>query len=1079
MICPLAADTLEYPVNTLRIDESINALSAIFSQSSVGLLVADPISKRIYYANAAVWQLFRAAPSEQAYLADLGIDESTLTDLNAQFSNEPSDRHQSVIPCQSWQCEQSIQFDDGASLIVELHWSVLQTNAGQAILAIIRDVTADKQLHDHVVEREYQLRIALEASGHCLFDLDAKHRVFKFSAEYVQMLGDETAELNESLQYWSERVHPEDRLRVLSELEQCLEGQLPKFHSEFRQRAVDGKWLWVLANGNVVANDLAGKPARMLGIFTQITRQRELGDKLHKERQLLKSLLDNIPDLVWLKDPGGKYLAGNNRFQEMYGVTEAQLLGRKDSDFVSKKQANFFRSCDLKAMTSKVPYVFEEWVTFAGDGHQALLETSKVALFDEDQTLIGVLGIGHDITERKAMEARLERAASVFSSALEGIMITDLLGNILDVNASFCRITGYEVSEVLGQNARMLSSGQHDELFYQQMWQALLQQGYWAGEIWNRRKNGELFPEMLHISLLRDKSQQPNAYLALFSDISRVKAQQQQLEHNAHFDALTGLPNRVLLVDRLQQALLYTRRHQQTVAVAFLDLDGFKAINDRYGHECGDLLLIALSARLSEVLRAGDTIARLGGDEFVAVLSQLQHPSASQPILERLLEAAAAPIVVQDHEMQVSASIGVTFVPQPQEVDADLLLRQADQAMYQAKLAGKNRICRFDPLHDSTARHRFLRIEALDKAITDGQLLLYFQPKVHLGNGSLLGFEALARWQDPVHGFLVPADFIGLLHQHPIAIRFGDWAIATALAQLEVWRQQGLITAVSVNIDVMQLFAADFADNLLAKLHQYPELRPWQLELEIVETGALDNLRQVSRLIARLQSAGIRVALDDFGTGYSSLTFIKQLPTHAIKIDQSFVGQMLVDAEQLVIIDSVIGLADSLGRQLIAEGVESVAHGKLLLELGCTFGQGFGIAKPMPGEQVTAWIQQWQIPAEWAQHQSGLPVNLLIAEIELRTSMVTNQPDPQRMLGFLQSLQPHASGKQSRAIEALKKLLNELAGRAVPNQPLLAKEDITEPAASTIVPQPDILSAVLTEIRQLSLQIYPQHSGRR
>lgn len=1012
-------------------------------------------------------------------LVDLGIHEPILAQLKAQFSEEQFSKEQPITALQSWQSEHTIRFADNSELVADLNWMLLRLGVAPLVMVVFSDVTVNKQQQANVLASEDQLRFALQASGQGLFDFDVKRRVFKFSPEYAQMLGEPATEFTESQQCWSERLHPDDRERVLAHFEQFLEGNNSQFHIEFRQRNIESKWLWVLANGHVVEYDLAGKPARMLGIFTQITRQRELAEKLHKERQLLKSLLDNIPDLVWLKDPGGKYLAGNNRFQEMYGVTEAQLLGRKDSDFVSKKQANFFRSCDLKAMTSKVPYVFEEWVTFAGDGHQALLETSKVALFDEDQTLIGVLGIGHDITERKAMEARLERAASVFSSALEGIMITDLLGNILDVNASFCRITGYEVSEVLGQNARMLSSGQHDELFYQQMWQALLQQGYWAGEIWNRRKNGELFPEMLHISLLRDKSQQPNAYLALFSDISRVKAQQQQLEHNAHFDALTGLPNRVLLVDRLQQALLYTRRHQQTVAVAFLDLDGFKAINDRYGHECGDLLLIALSARLSEVLRAGDTIARLGGDEFVAVLSQLQHPSASQPILERLLEAAAAPVVVQDHEMQVSASIGVTFVPQPQEVDADLLLRQADQAMYQAKLAGKNRICRFDPLHDSTARYRFLRIEALDKAITDGQLLLYYQPKVHLGNGSILGFEALARWQDPVHGFLVPADFIGLLHQHPIAIRFGDWAIATALAQLEVWRQQGLITAVSVNIDVMQLFAADFADNLLAKLHQYPELRPWQLELEIVETGALDNLRQVSRLIARLQSAGIRVALDDFGTGYSSLTFIKQLPTHAIKIDQSFVGQMLVDAEQLVIIDSVIGLADSLGRQLIAEGVESVAHGKLLLELGCTFGQGFGIAKPMPGEQVTAWIRQWQIPAEWAQHQCGLPVNLLIAEIELRTSMLANQPDPRRMLGFLQSLQPHASGKQNRAIEALKKLLNELAGRVAPNQPLLAKEDITEPAASTIFPQPEILSAVMTEIRQLSLQIYPQHSGRR
>ena len=1069
---------MDQRLNSPQIAESIHVLSAIFAQISLGILLVDPVTQQIYFGNSTLWQLLRAEPSDGCCLADLGIHEPKLAQLKAQFSEEQFSKEQPITAPQSWQSEHTIRFADNSELVADLNWMLLRLGVVPVVMVVFSDVTVNKQQQANVLASEDQLRFALQASGQGLFDLDVKRRVFKFSPEYAQMLGEPATEFTESQQCWSERLHPDDRERVLAHFEQFLEGNNSQFHIEFRQRNIEGKWLWVLAIGKIVAHDALGMPSRMLGTHTNITRQHELAESLSKERQLLKSLLDNIPDLVWLKDPGGKYLAGNSRFQQMYGVTEAQLIGRKDADFVSKKQANFFRSCDLKAMASKQPYVFEEWVTFVGDGHQELLETSKVALFDEQQSLIGVLGIGHDITERKAMEARLERAASVFSSALEGIMITDLLGNILDVNASFCRITGYETAEVLGQNARMLSSGQHDEFFYQQMWQALLQQGYWAGEIWNRRKNGELFPEMLHISLLRDKLQQPNAYLALFSDISRVKAQQQQLEHNAHFDALTGLPNRVLLVDRLRQALLNNRRHQQTLAVAFLDLDGFKAINDRYGHECGDLLLIALSARLTDALRAEDTIARLGGDEFVAVLSQLQDPMASQPILERLLEAAALPVVVQGHEMQVSASIGVTFVPQQQEVDAEQLLRQADQAMYQAKLAGKNRICSFDPLHDLTARHRFLRIDALDKAISEGQLLLYYQPKVHMGNGSVLGFEALARWQDPVQGLLLPADFIALLHQHPIAIRFGDWVIATALAQLDLWRQHGLITAVSVNIDVMQLFAADFADNLLAKLHQYPELRPWQLELEIVETGALDNLRQVSRLIARLQSAGIRVALDDFGTGYSSLTFIKQLPTHAIKIDQSFVGQMLVDAEQLVIIDSVIGLADSLGRQLIAEGVESVAHGKLLLELGCNYGQGFGIAKPMPGEQVAAWIQQWQLPAEWAQHQSGLPVNLLIAEIELRASTLANATDPQRMLGFLQSLQPHASSKQGRAIEKLRKQLNELAGPLSAVQPSSEKKHITELAQHAVL-QPEILSDLLTEIRQLSLDIFRRQTGRR
>ena len=349
-------------------------------------------------------------------------------------------------------------------------------------------------------------------------------------------------------------------------------------------------------------------------------------------------------------------------------------------------------------------------------------------------------------------------------------MITKPDGTIIDVNESFTRITGFSRDEVLGHTPRLFNSGRQEKTFYADLWHSLTEKGHWYGEIWSRRKNGEGFVIMLTISAVRDAQGHTQHYVALFSDITAVKEHEKQLEHIAHFDMLTTLPNRVLLADRLHQAMAHTYRRGQRLAVAYLDLDGFKAITDQYGHETGDQLLIALSNRMKQTLREGDTLARLGGDEFVAVLLDLPTISTSEPMLSRLLAAAAQPERIGDLVLQVSASLGVTFYPQAEEVDADQLLRQADQSMYQAKLAGKNRFHVFDADQDRNVRGHHESLEGIRRALLAGEFVLYYQPKVNMRTGNVIGAEALIRWQHPLRSLLSPAVFLPVIEDHPLAV---------------------------------------------------------------------------------------------------------------------------------------------------------------------------------------------------------------------------------------------------------------------------------------------------------------------
>ncbi len=588
------------------------------------------------------------------------------------------------------------------------------------------------------------------------------------------------------------------------------------------------------------------------------------------------------------------------------------------------------------------------------------------------------------LRHRRDADARL--AATVFTHAREGIIVTDVRGRIVEVNEAFTRITGYARDEVLGHKPSLLKSDRHGPEFHAAMWQSLLEKGHWYGEVWNRRKSGELFAELLTVSAVRDARGEIRHFVGLFSDITTQKEHERQLERIAHYDALTALPNRVLFADRLHQAMARAKRGGQRLAVVYVDLDGFKTVNDTQGHDAGDQLLMTLAGRMRKAMRECDTLARLGGDEFVAVLGELPDADSCRPLVRRLLATVAEPVEVNGQSLQVSGSIGVTLYPQREEVEADQLLRQADQAMYQAKLAGKDRYHLFDAEHDHDLRSHHESLERIRQGLVRGEFVLHYQPKVNMHTGELIGAEALIRWQHPEQGLLPPDRFLPVIEHHALGIQLGEWVIETALGQVAAWQAEGLHVPVSVNIAANHLQRSDFAERIYLLLSLHPDVTPDMLQLEVLESSALADMNHVAETMATCTRMGIGFSLDDFGTGYSSLSYLKRLPAAELKIDRGFVRDMLHDADDLAILDGVLGLARAFRRRAVAEGVETEAHGELLLRLGCECAQGFGIARPMAPELLPRWIATWRPPESWTRQRRLGPdaMPLLYATVEHR-----------------------------------------------------------------------------------------------
>jgi diguanylate cyclase (GGDEF)-like protein/PAS domain S-box-containing protein len=684
-------------------------------------------------------------------------------------------------------------------------------------------------------------------------------------------------------------------------------------------------------------------------------------DKLKKSLDDFERIFNLSAYMVAIASSNGYFLKVSPAFTETLGFSEKEFLAKPFIDFVHPGD-QVSTVDNMERLSRGIPLIRFQNRYICKDGSYKWLEWTARAFVPGGE----VYGIAYDVTDSKLAEDKLKLAANVFTHAREAIFITDAKASIIDVNDRFTTMTGYSREEVVGQGIRALESGRQAPEFYSQIWLDLQKNGFWSGELWSRNKNNQEYAQMLTISSVNDGTGQLSNYVAFATDITLMKQHQSELERIAHYDILTNLPNRVLLADRLSQAMQQCHRHGQSLAVVFLDLDGFKAVNDTHGHDFGDELLVVLSGRMKDALREGDSLSRIGGDEFVAVLADLPHVKDCEPVLDRLLLAASAPITIADVIVNVSASIGVTLYPQD-NVNADKLIRHADQAMYVAKQSGKNRYHIFDTAQDDAVKVQRENLAEIRRALDNQEFVLHYQPNVNMRTGKVMGVEVLIRWQHPERGLLNPCEFLPLIENNPMCIEMGEWVMDAALTQISQWQYMGLNLSVktSVNISAVQLQQADFVERLGVLLAAHPVVDPRYLQLEVLETSALHDVDNVSEIMAACMALGVTFALDDFGTGYSSLTHLRRLPASLIKIDQSFVRDMLYNPDDLAIVEGVIALAKSFKRDVIAEGVETIAHGKALLDLGCDLAQGYGIARPMPPGDVAAWVKNWQPDASW------------------------------------------------------------------------------------------------------------------
>ncbi|WP_428503440.1 EAL domain-containing protein [Roseateles sp.] len=667
---------------------------------------------------------------------------------------------------------------------------------------------------------------------------------------------------------------------------------------------------------------------------------------VRRERTKLSALLNAIPDPVYFKDASGAYEGCNPAFEQCTGLREADLVGRRDDQLADRPA--WSQALDLAAAEQRGPQRTLSWLTQA-DGSRACLDVVQAPVFDEGQCL-GQVGVARDVTALREAMSQLHRAVTVFEHCGEGIMVMDADLRIRDVNPALCAITGYSCEELEGSMPHYLRLSEQDPDFLDRLWAEVAAHGKWSGELTDRHKNGETVPLWATIVKVppAEAHGEPH-YLSVLTDISRIKQTEAELLHQKLHDRLTGLPNLALLRDRIERQVGLAQRDHTCVAVLYIDLDGFRDVNDIAGHAAGDAVLKETAARFINVVRASDSVARVGADEFVVVLSGLVDEETSMRLGERLIDAMREPILMGDKSFTLGASIGLALFP-ADGVSVDELLRNAEAAMCRAKAHARNTVQAYRPELTQAVQQRFELTHALRHANEAAQFRLEYQPQVRLSDGALIGAEALLRWRHPTRGPISPAEFIPLAEDTGLIIPIGRWVLETACAQAARWQgQPGKPQQVAVNVSARQLRQPDFietVDFILAETG----CPAHALELEVTESLLLEDAEAAIELLGALTARGVRVAIDDFGTGYSSLSYLRRMPVRTLKIDRSFVSELGQDAHVAAIARTVIVLARSLNLDVLAEGVETAEQAAWLQREGCDWAQGWHFGRPMPAE---------------------------------------------------------------------------------------------------------------------------------
>ncbi|MDD2846015.1 MAG: EAL domain-containing protein [Rhodoferax sp.] len=848
----------------------------------------------------------------------------------------------------------------------------VQIDGEACLVFVFRDMTQEKRTNDELLARNSLLQQAGRLARLGAWE-DTRGQGIAYWSDVCYDIHGLPPGAPLPRHYIAEHVAPAWQETMREQARQCILQQT-EWSAEIEIVRADGALTWVRVRGEPVVEN--GRVVRIRGVMLDIDETKRTEQRLRQSEERFSRIFQLLPYPMGLtRCSDGSYVDVNTAWEQALGFTRAQALGQ------SAVSLGIYTAAERATLIAAVPpdghlNSYEAVMTVRSGEQRTVLQSMRATDLDGQACWLFAL---NDITDRKRGEERVrereELLSLTISAASLGLWDWNLHTGMVTGDSRWHEMRGSSVDgvappqiqhwtlamesdDIAKITAEVARHGASPETPFDATW--LITHPH-AGDRWIRN---------LGKIVSWDTRNQPLRMVGASIDVTAQREQQDRLQKLAHYDALTGLPNRVLLAQRLEEAMAKAQHSQQLLGVAYLDLDGFKPVNDRFGHDSGDQLLVMVATRLTQALRASDCVARLGGDEFVILLPHLDDAADCERALHTAMESIAASYTIEAERVTVTASIGYTLYPQD-AADADTLLRHADHAMYAAKQAGRNRFHQFDAAHERATQQTREELAHLRTALADGQFVLFLQPKVDMHQGTVVGAEALARWQHPEKGVLSPAAFLPLLNNTELEFSFGAWVVDTALILIESLMQSGLHLPISINIAAPHLQQIGFAQWMAQQLQRYPQVPAALLEIEITETAALYNIDPVAATLRELGDLGIKTSLDDFGTGYSSLTYLRRLPLSTLKIDQSFVKGMMNDAGDRAIVQGVVGLAASFGYNVIAEGVETVAQGEMLLQMGCSHAQGYCVARPMPLEAFIDWAAQWEAPAVWRNQKTS------------------------------------------------------------------------------------------------------------
>lgn len=916
--------------------------------SHVGSWELDLLENSLWWS-LEVYKIFELDPlsSPASYDAFLAVIHPADRDLMNQTFTESVEQHR------AYSFTHRLLMPDGRIKYVHESGMTSYANDGTPLRTVgtVQDVTEVITASSQLEAKDSRLSSILNALPYGIQENDLEGTITFSNKAHHNLLGYAKDELV-GRKIWDFSMTAQDMAETRDYLTHILADRPIPSPIIANKLTKTGEQIWVRIDWSYRYNS-EGELLGLTSIVTDISGQKEIENRLADTEFEWAEAINQAEQQILILNGESRVRRANRSFYKHFNLTQADACCLKIEELPALT-GNHLRSLmirlgDLTPDAESVLHVSESGQVF---------ELQCKTLQNEAHNKRGYLITLTDITDVQHLTRRLELFAAVFENTAEGIMLTDTDKRILEVNNAFTQITGFSQEDVVGKTPAVLSSGRHTLSFYKNMWRTIRLTGRWSGEIWNRKKSGAVFPELLTINSLENKEGEITHYVGIFSDISKLKSSQEKLKYLTHYDALTDLPNRALLVERVEQAIRHANRANNRVALVMLDLDRFKHINESYGHTVGDKLITDVANNLRQVVRDDDTLARIGGDEFVLLFENIDEVARLGFMTERIQRALAAPIELPDQVVNMTASMGICVYPED-GANASELMRNADAAMFYAKAQGRNTYQFYTEELTRKAFEVLLLENDLRQAIERNELVLYYQPQIDMQRRKVVGAEALIRWNHKVLGTVSPARFIPIAEESGLIVEIGDWVLEEGCKQMERWQQSGLrLNHLAINVASLQLSRGGMVTRLGALLGQY-HLASKQIELEVTEGFVMDRSeRSISQLRA-LRELGVTIAIDDFGIGYSSLSYLKDLPMNKLKIDQSFTRGLPHDSSDMALTKTIIELGTGLGMEVIAEGVETEEQAEFLIAEGCNNAQGYFYGKPMPADEFAEFFKAW------------------------------------------------------------------------------------------------------------------------